>query len=198
MKKIYLLILINTFLFGCNKKDPCKNEGISQVRDIKQEILDLVPYKDLSELTFVDSITLDTHVFYGQGWQKSYWYYHDYSDECSVGTNLQKIQQGFFSPTFPKSIFFGMVYVNPGEVYIEVIAEMENIYYLSPGYLLWHRTPQDSINIQNNWYKNYVFFSDHYGKLGRNKNLGCYLNPSHGLLKIQFPETTLELLKFKP
>lgn len=198
MKLLNSILLFSLLVFfACMTKEPCDADGIPGVVDIQQEIIDKVPYKDFAELTFVDSLTGDTHIFYGQGWNMSYWFYKDWSVECNDGVNCQKIQQAFLCSTFPYPIHFGMVTILPGAPgqYIEVNM-LKYKYYMWYGNMKKVQPKLDSTQIQNLWYYNVNSF-DNQHQPQWNTGYRCFYNASYGLIKVQTPGSTLELASMK-
>lgn len=195
---IFCLFVLGTSLQSCHKKEPCLTDGVPSVMNIMDELKAKVPYKDFAELTFVDSISGDTHVFKGQGWESSYWWYRNWEITCDDGTNCQRIVQKFGSTTYPLSIQFGMVTTLPSNTaqYVNVnLTKYE--YYLWYGYMKDGNAQKvDSLWIQNKWYYNVNYFKNNYNSQWETP-YGCYYNSTFGLLKIQTEEGTLELLKMK-
>lgn len=186
---IVLMLLSNS----CIKKDPCKNEG-PFTNYIPEGSRQMIPYQNFAELTFIDSATQDTHVFVGKGWNSTYWFYSDYSKDCPVGFNNEKYYQNFYSATYPNPIAFSFEYTNPCCEYI-VVSVGKSLFYLAPIRL---RAPYsyDSIIVANKLYRNIEYFKNQYQPQWDTK-YGCYFNKTHGVLKIELPDGTLELFDFK-
>jgi len=190
--KIMILFSLSTYI-SCREKEPC-DKGEPYTNNIPEETRNKVPYKDFAELTFIDSATQDTHVFIGTGWKTKYWYYNDYSNECQNGSNNEKYYQNFLSSTYPNPISFSVEYTNPCCEYI-IVSIGKSIFFLAPSRL---RPPYtfESVFIGNVEYENVEYFKNHY-QPQFNSKFGCFINISHGVLKIELPEGPLELINFK-
>lgn len=130
MKSIIKLgfIFLFTMFFSCKQKDPC-DKGETSTNNIPEKTRLKVPYQNFAELTFIDSTTQDTHVFVGKGWNATYWYYNDYSNECQNGSNNEKYFQNFYSLSYPNPISISIEYTNPCCEYIVVSIE-KSIFYI--------------------------------------------------------------------
>lgn len=195
--KITSILLIGILFISCVKEDPCVKSGIPSNIDITDEVKAKMPYKDFATLTFVDSLSGDTHVFHGKGWVNKYWFYINNELPCTDGVNCQMLRQPFISNTFPLPLQVGMVTTDPSIVgqYIEIYMR-DYEYFLRPKNLKSVQNFQDSVLIQNKYYYNAIFFDNNYQPQYKTK-YGCLYNLSHGLLKVQTPYNTLELIKME-
>ncbi len=184
-----LIFIINVTFYSCKPK-PCTPEP--DVYDfITPEYLTKIPYKNFAELTFINVITKDTHVFYGQGWDSSYSYQRDYSYECRGGIYYETKTQLFTSPTYNYPLYFGL---EAGGEYLQVDL-LKYKFYLWAGNI---RKPYsfDSLFIQNKLYFDVKYFKNQKEPQW-NTQYGCYYNTTYGILKIELPEGNLELVKLK-
>jgi hypothetical protein len=195
--KLASLAIIGFLFISCAKEDPCVKSGIPSNIDITDEVKAKMPYKDFATLTFVDSLSGDTHVFQGKGWVNKYWFYINSEKPCTDGFNCQMLRQPFISNTFPLPIQIGMVTTDPSIVgqYIEVYM-IDYEYYSWYGNIKNSSPIKDSLLIQGNFYYNVSFFDNQYDPQYKTK-YGCLYNSSHGLLKVQTPNNTLELVKME-
>jgi hypothetical protein len=192
--KIKILSLLWVVVFiSCSEKDPC-DIGEPYTKNISEKTRSKVPYKDFAKLIFIDSATQDTHLFVGTGWKTKYWYYNDYSKECQNGSNNEKYYQNFLSTTYPNLISFSIEYTNPCCEYI-VVSSGKSIFYLEAAGLSFPFS-HDSLIIRNFLYYEVDYFKNQYQPQWDTK-YGCYFNKTHGVLKIELPDGTLELFSFK-
>lgn len=194
MKKLYFILCLILFS-QCGKNVPCKVQPDLYIF-FPEETLSKVPYKNNTELTFINTLTNDTHTFYGQSWDSSNWYYRDYSKECQGGYFMEDRRQRFISPTYKYPINFGIIYTSRSQGSEYFVVDLTAFsYYLWVGNIHEPYT-FDSLLIQNKWYLDIKYFKDQYLP-GRNTKYGCFYNTSQGIIKIELPEGNLELLKIK-
>ncbi|MBP7511763.1 MAG: hypothetical protein KA981_07520 [Bacteroidia bacterium] len=192
----FFFILICLFL-GCVKEPPCTNDGKPNVSNVKEEDRAKIPYHSFAELTFIDSVTLDTHVFYGQGWKQNYWHYfnQDQNPHCYYGTNCELYKQTFTSSSYPDKLEIGIDLIRPGHPYL-IISLNYRSYKTSPVNIGFPYT-YDSLIINNRIYRNVNEINNNFQNSNAIKKYLTFFNVSHGILKIQLNETTLELISYK-
>lgn len=198
MHKFYMLIFtIVVLCLSCVKEPPCTNDGKPNVSNVKEEDRLKIPYHSFAELTFIDSITLDTHVFYGQGWKQNYWHYfnQDQNPHCYYGTNCEVYRQTFTSLTYPDAIIFGIDLVRPGnaEMFLSLSYGRFTIAPISIGFPYNY----DSLVIRNSTHKNVDLLFNNFQSENANKKYFIFYNVTDGILKIQLKEITLELVSYK-
>lgn len=88
MKKLIFIIPVIFLLFKACKTDKgCVDNN--EYRYQSETELSVVPYKDFSELTFINKTTRDTSIFIGQGYVYD-WGKYLTQEECSQTYNLQR------------------------------------------------------------------------------------------------------------
>jgi hypothetical protein len=88
MKKLIFIIPLILLLFKACKPDKgCVDNN--QYRYQSETELSVLPYKDFSELTFINKTTRDTSVFVGQGYVYD-WGKYVTQEECNQTYNLQR------------------------------------------------------------------------------------------------------------
>ena len=96
-KSVNLLIvfLIIIIAFSCSKtKCP---PMVNNYYKISEKDFEKVPYRNFSELTFVNVLTNDTHIFKSQNWDTSYKHLVDNDIQCPYGAYYQKLSLDFMS-----------------------------------------------------------------------------------------------------
>lgn len=201
---IKFLLLLLIVLVGCVKEKPCTNDGKPSISNIKEEDRLKIPYQSFAELTFIDSITLDTPVFYGQGWKQNYWHYFNQGRDphCYYGTNFELYRQSSVSPTYPNAVSVGLEFEGES-LSPDLIVSLNHLnYYTYPSAL---RKPYnfDSLEIRDKLYKDVRLMENDFQFTTTKRKHLCYYNIAEGIIKIQLikvensPETTLELINFK-
>jgi hypothetical protein len=88
MKRLIFIIPLILLLFKACKPDKgCVDNNQYQYQ--LEEDLNVVPYKDFTELTFINKTTRDTNVFVGQGYVYD-WGKYVTQEECPQTHNLQR------------------------------------------------------------------------------------------------------------
>ena len=192
MKNLVLsvcLILLG-FLQSCSSKAPCDPVGKSLISDF---MVNRIPYKESSVLTFINTLTNDTHVFYSQGWIRSMVYAHLDPEKCYGDSIEGERRLDFISPTFGKKIKIGISQSKSFHlenyslfVFIDNKRFIFDDFYSPSRTSFSYATPYQS---NTNVYK----LDDQY-----NINSGsdsCYYNFQNGIIKIMTNTENLELLK---
>ncbi|OYU97459.1 MAG: hypothetical protein CFE21_03975 [Bacteroidetes bacterium B1(2017)] len=198
MKKSSLLIAILLLLLqvGCSPDLTCKDSDYVPVElHIEKAYLDLVPYQDYSQLTFVNTTTHDTHLFNGSNWVKDFGYYKADKEECTQAYNLQRVRQIFTSNTFPEQIKISMEYTSVSSKYLHIEIGRQKFYQF-PLSLINKNVLKDSILIANKPYNKVSIFKNENAP-EYNTDYSCYYSVESGILKIERDSGNLELIEFK-
>lgn len=191
------LFVIAVLFMACVKEPPCTNDGKPTVSNVKEEDRAKIPYHSFAELTFIDSVTLDTHVFYGQGWKQNYWHYfnQDQNPHCYYGTNCELYRQTFTSSSYPDKLEIGIDLVRPGhaDLFVSISYGRFTIAPISIGFPYSY----DSLIIRNSAHKNVDLLFNNFQSENANKKYFIFYNVTDGILKIQLKEITLELISYK-
>ncbi len=188
----FLIIITGSIILQTCKPEKCVPPP-DEYRYISHSVLLKVPYKNYAELTFINSISKDTDVFTGQGWDSTFLFVPG-SEECRRGTFFEQRIQNFSSPTHPQSINFGITFPDHSSEYL-TLDMLANKYYLWSGNIV-KPYEFDSLLIQNKVYYDVKYFKNQYQTRFESK-YGCYYNTTFGILKIELPEGDLELIKLK-
>ena len=194
MKILYLALSYILFLqfFGCKmgsldgSHEPCLPSNYF----LTKADWDVVPYKDSTELTFLDSLTNDTFVFYGTAWDSTT-KHSFYSGDFCVGDIFWEIRNiNFVCKNYVYPINFNYsTESGASKISIKMGPQLFSI----SRFTLDNK--KKSYYIQNRLYNDVVKIPDQAGLDTIKTN--CYYSPTFGIVKIETPTGNLELLKFK-
>jgi hypothetical protein len=88
MKRLIFIIPVIFLLFKACKPDKGCVDNNQYEYQLERD-LNLIPYKDFSELTFINKMTRDTSIFVGQGYVYD-WGKYVTQEECNQTYNLQR------------------------------------------------------------------------------------------------------------
>jgi hypothetical protein len=187
MKRLIFIIPLILLLFKACKTDKgCVDNN--EYRYQSETELSVVPYKDFSELTFINKTTRDTTVFVGQGYVYD-WGKYVTQEECSQTYNLQRRYIVFNCTKNTDQISIENTFTVPWDTEISVGFKNKNLN-MSPSGL---RKPYsfDSLIIENKLYRNINEYPQN--------NLTVFYNATEGIVKIIYPLTkdTLNLINLK-
>jgi hypothetical protein len=190
MKKHKLLITIPLLLLLCKACKPDKGcFDDNQYKYQFEEYLNLIPYKDFSELIFINKTTRDTSVFIGQGYVFD-WGKYVTPYECPQTYNLQRRYIVFNCTKNTDIISIENTFIN---IYGRAIIFSFNnkSKSLSHGDFLGSYQ-YDSINIEN---KIYSLIRD-FSKKQSTSEFGFLYSKDEGLIRVIQPITndTLDLI----
>lgn len=190
MKNIKLILTIPLVLIlfkACKPDKGCVGNNTYQYQP--EEELNIVPYKDFSELTFINKITRDTSVFVGQGYVFD-WGKYVTQEECPQTYNLQRRYIVFNCTKNSDKISIENTFIQPG---IETmrISYKSNSINITPFVLYSKPYSFDSLLIENKLYRNINEYPQN--------NLTVFYNATEGIVKIIYPSTkdTLNLIYLK-
>ncbi len=188
MKRLIFIIPLILLLFKACKPDKgCVDNNQCQYQ--LEEDLNVVPYKDFSELTFINKTTRDTSVFVGQGYVYD-WGKYVAQEECPQTYNLQRRYIIFNCTKNTDQISIENTFIQPG---IETmrISYRSNSINITPFVLYSKPYSFDSLSIENKLYRNINEYPQN--------NLTVFYNASEGIVKIIYPSTkdTLNLVDLK-
>jgi hypothetical protein len=192
-QKLKLLLSITTMLLifkGCKPDEKCVDGN--NYRYINDYDYSKIPYKDHSELTFIDKKTKDTLVFTGQGFQYGFSKYVA-QGECPQTTNLEYRSLTLINNKNANKIFIenkfisfdvsaiGISYKNFGKIFYAVEVSKPYKY--------------DSLIVQGTKYYNVQYLKD---MNPYTPFLSIYYNLNYGILKLETNAgDTLELIKLE-
>ncbi len=193
MKKIFLpfcLILFAQFQ-ACQSK--C-DEDSGWDANFDYIYTEKIPYKDSSQLTFINTLTNDIYVFKGQGWISNHVIAIPQPEKCR-GNNVEvKRELVFISPTYNKKIRIGLTQTTLGEdVTLFISLEPKGFVLKNLNYFYHDSTPY---YIQGKLYQEVYKCDDLYN----NTNTGsdsCYYQAKYGIIRLLTDSVKLELLEFK-
>jgi hypothetical protein len=177
-----LLLLIK----ACKTEEGCVDNNYYEYQ--LEEDLNVVPYKDFSELTFINKTTRDTSVFVGQGYLYD-WGKYITQEECPQTYNLQRRYIVFNCTKNNDKISIENTFLQPGYRTMSISFKNNNIN-IEPGGI---RKPFsfDSLLIENKIYRNINKYPQTF--------LTILYNKTEGLTQIIYSKTndTLNLIDIK-
>jgi hypothetical protein len=189
MKKLKLLLIIIPFLIftkSCKKDSGCEDGNYYQYQ--LEEDLKVIPYKDYSELTFINKTTRDTAVFIGQGYTFD-WGKYTTAEECPQTYNLQRRYIVFSCTKNNDKIIVQNTFLEPGARKINIGFKNKSINISASGL----RKPYsfDTLHIENKLYYNI----NQYPQL----DIKILYNTTEGIIQMIHQETkdTLNLIDVK-
>ncbi len=186
--KLLLTIPLLLLLFKACKPDKgCVDNNTYQYQ--LEEDLNVVPYKDFSELTFINKTTRDTSVFVGQGYVYD-WGKYVTQEECPQTYNLQRRYIVFNCTKNTDKISIENTFIQPGIETMQITFR-NNSTNITPFVLYSKPFSFDSISIENKIYRN----ANQYLQ----NNLTVLYNRTEGLIQLFYPKTkdTLNLIDLK-
>ncbi len=191
MKKIIipLCLIMCTQFIGCANDSPsCEDTYLY----FAKEHIDKVPYKDSTELTFINSVTNDTLIFSGQGWDSSYVLTHHQID-CVQKVFLGKREIVFFDKKDNDTLTFRMQTQMDGRIDFYVTIRQHEFAFP------W-RWPEkigtSQYTINGHLYTDVLQFKNAL-RPEFSSNYNCYYSESFGIIKIETVQGNLELYKIK-
>jgi hypothetical protein len=193
MKKLKLLLCLPIILLlfkACKPDKGCTNGNYYKYID--EYDFSKIPYKDYSELTFINKKTKDTLIFYGQGYQFDFGQATT-QEECPQTYNLQRRQIVFKCYKNNDEIkitnfFMGFTTTDINFSY------KKNNRIVDPGSISWPFA-YDSILIEGKFYYNVKDFTPIITPV----NIGFLYTLNEGIIQLIYPNTsdTLNLTKLK-
>ena len=188
---ILLCLILFSMVQSCSTKEPCDDTGVG--RYYLSDELKKIPYTDSTILTFINTVTNDTHVFHTQSWIRSIGYAQLNSEHCFGDSIEGERRLDFVSSTFNKKIQIGISQLRNRHLLIYTlficIDNKKFIFddFWSPGRTSFpYTTP---IQSYNNVYK-----LDDQDNMNSG-NDSCYYNFQNGIIKIMTNTENLELVK---
>jgi hypothetical protein len=182
----FLLLLVK----ACKPDKGCIDNNTNQYQ--LEDELNIVPYKDFSELTFINKTTRDTSVFVGQGYVYD-WGKYVTQEECPQTYNLQRRYIVFKCSKNTDRIIVENTFEKPG---ISAINFSFKNYSKSPSYgSFFAPYHHDSILIETKIYYNVRDLT----KTFSTAEFGFLFSKNEGLISIitQNPKDTLNLINLK-
>lgn len=195
MKKLKLLLTIPFLLLlvkACKPDKGCVDNNTYQYQP--EEELNIVPYKDFSELTFINKITRDTSVFVGQGYVFD-WGEYVTQEECPQTYNLQRRYIVFNCTKNTDKISIENTFLQPGNRTFTISYKNKskslNAGYFMPSFPFSY----DSIIIENKYYYKVKKISAE----NSTTTIGYLYSLTKGLIQIVSPvdKDTLNLIDIK-
>jgi hypothetical protein len=186
LKMLLSIAFIPLFFEACKPDKGCVDNNIYQYQ--LEEDLNLIPYKNFSELTFINKITRDTLVFIGEGYTFD-WGKYTTQEECPQTYNLQRRYIVFNCTKNADKISIQNTFLQPNFRTISIGFKNKNINMSASG--LSKPYSFDSLLIENKSYYNI----NEYPQL----NLRILFNTTEGIVQIIHSETkdTLNLINIK-
>ena len=193
MKKLKLLFTIPFLLVlfkACKPDKGCVNNNTYQYQ--LERDLNVVPYKDFSELTFINKTTRDTSVFVGQGYVYD-WGKYVTQEECPQTYNLQRRYIVLNCEKNTDKITIENSFDSPGGRIIDFSFRNKNLPLI--GTYFYGNYAYDTLIIEKNTFYNVKDFAT--GKLSTQFSF-LYTN-IEGIIRIIYRPTndTLDLIKIK-
>ena len=190
-QKLLIVIPLLLLLFKACKPDEKCVDG-NNYRYIDEYDYGKIPYKDHSQLTFVDKKTKDTLVFTGQGFQYGFGKYVS-QGECPQTTNLEYRSLTFINNKNKDEILIENKFVSFDVSYIGItyknLSKNFSPVEVSKPY------KYDSLIIQGTKYYNVQYLKDTHPYT---PFLSIYYNLNYGILKLETNTgDTLELIKLE-
>ncbi len=190
-QKLLLIISLLLLLFkACKPNEKCVDGNY--FKNLSENNLSKVPYKDYSVLTFIDKKTKDTLIFTGQGFQYGFGKYVE-QGECPQTTNLQYRSLSFINNKNADKItiinqFIGLT---TSEISFNYKINSKN---LSPSNFN-EPFAYDSLLLEGFYYKNVLDFTN----LKSTVDLGLLYTSKEGIVQLIYPPTndTLNLIKLE-
>lgn len=178
MKKLKLLITIPVLLVlfkACKPEEGCDDNNYYEYQLDRD--LNVVPYKDHSELTFINKTTRDTSVFVGQGYVYDFGKYVT-QEECPQTYNLQRRYLVFNCTKNNDKIVIQNTFVQPSYRTISISVNNNNSINMSASGL---SKPYsfDTLLIENKYYFNINEYPQTYLKILYNKTEGIVQIVNH-------------------
>lgn len=189
--KLLLSLPILLLLFkACKPSDGCSDMNSYEYQLDRD--LNVIPYKDFSELTFINKTTRDTSVFIGQGYVYD-WGKYVTQEECPQTYNLQRRYIVFNCTKNSDKISIENTFEQPGARTITFSFKNRNLSLIG-GYF-YGNFAYDSLNIQNKRFYKVKDFAT--GKI--NTQFSFLYTNTEGLIRIIYRPTndTLDLIDIK-
>ncbi len=188
--KQLLTIALVLILFEACKKDECRGSTYTEYQ--LKEDLNVIPYKDFSELTFVNKTTRDTSVFMGQGYVYD-WGKYVAQGECPQIYNLQRRYIVFNCTKNNDKISIENTFDQPGSRSINFTFRNKNLPLI--GIYFYGNFAYDSLNIENQLYFKVKDFAT--GKIST--QFSFLYTSTEGLIRIIYRPSndTLDLVNIK-
>ncbi len=191
MKKLIFIIPLILFLFkACKPDEGCVDNNQYQYQ--LERDLSVIPYKDFSELTFINKTTRDTSVFVGQGYVYD-WGKYVTQEECPQTYNLQRRYIVFNCTKNTDKISIENTFDSPGGRIIDFSLRKYNLPLI--GTYFYGNYAYDSLNLENKVYYKVKDFAT--GKI--NTQFSFLYTNTNGIIRMIYRPTndTLDLINIK-
>jgi hypothetical protein len=187
MKRLIFIIPVIFLLFKACKPDKGCVDNNQYEYQLERD-LNLIPYKDFSELTFINKMTRDTSIFVGQGYVYD-WGKYVTQEECNQTYNLQRRYIVFICTKNNNKISIENTFIKYGIRTMSIGFKNNSINMSASG--LSKPYSFDSLIIENKLYRNINEYPQN--------NLTVFYNATEGIVKIIYPSTkdTLNLIDLK-
>ena len=191
MKRLIFIIPLILLLFKACKPDKGCVDNDQYEYQLERD-LNLIPYKDFSELTFINKTKLDTSVFVGQGYVYD-WGKYTTQEECPQTYNLQRRYIVFNCTKNNDKISIENTYLQPWNKAINFSFNIKDKS-LHPSYFIGSFA-YDSISIEGKYYYNVIDFTS----IKSTTEFGFLYTKTEGLIRLVNPLTkdTLNLIDLK-
>jgi hypothetical protein len=189
--KLLLTIPLLMLLFKACKPDKGCVDNNEYVYQLESD-LKILPYKDFSELTFINKTTRDTCIFIGQSYVYD-WGKYTTQEECPQTFNLQRRYIVFNCTKNNNNIIIENTFIKPGNRTMNFSSNNENKS-LHPSYF---SAPfaYDSLNIEGKYYYNVKDFT----AIKSTSEFGFLYTLNNGIIRIIYNKSndTLNLINIK-
>ncbi len=175
LKQLFIIPFLLLLVKACKPDEGCVDNNYYEYQLDRD--LNLVPYKDFSELTFINKTNRDTFVFVGQGYVYD-WGKYTTQEECPQTYNLQRRYLVFNCTKNNDKIVIQNTFVQPSYRTISISVNNNNSINMSASGL---SKPYsfDTLLIENKYYFNINEYPQTYLKILYNKTEGIVQIVNH-------------------